>query len=440
MLSSLSSDDLWVMYCCTCATIACALPGVFLMLRRMSMLGDAVSHAVLPGIAASFLVTGSRAILPMLTGALIAGVLASFLSTYLTRKKLATPDAALGIVFTSFFALGVVIISWGAKHVDLDLGCVLYGLAEFIPFDTVTIFNYTVPRAALILTSVLMVNVLLVVVFYKELILTSFDPVLSHCTGIPSRRIQYGLMAVTAATAVATFESVGSVLVVAMFVIPPASAYLLADRVTSIIAIAALLGIGCATGGYLGALHYNSSVAGMMSVIAGALFLITAIFSPRHGLIRKGIHRSRLKIRIVRDDLLGMVFRWHEINSEHPQVPLKMSDTFKAFGNSPLTAFALLDLRRRGFLKRGLEGALFLTELGMVEGRALIRSHRLWEAYLAKHLGLPLDHLHDPSERVEHYIGRALAREIEHEIGKTSDPHGRDIPSDGGQKTSKDRQ
>jgi manganese/zinc/iron transport system permease protein len=437
MLSSISSEDLWIIYCCTCATIACALPGVFLMLRRMSMLGDAVSHAVLPGIAASFLITGSRAILPMLSGALIAGILASFLATYLTRRKLATPDAALGIVFTSFFALGVVIISWGAKHVDLDLGCVLYGLAEFIPLDTVGIFNYNIPRAVVILTSVLIINTLLVILFYKELILTSFDPVLAHCTGIPNRKIQYGLMAVTAATAVATFESVGSVLVVAMFVIPPASAYLLADRVTSIILIAGLLGVGCATGGYLGALHYNSSVAGMMSVIAGCFFVIAAVLSPRHGLIRKIIHRSRLKVRIVRDDLLGMVFRWHEINSQQPKAPLKIRDAFRAFGRSPLTALALLDLRRRGFLKRGHEGSILLTELGMVEGRALIRSHRLWETYLAKHLGLPLDHLHEPSERIEHYIGRALAREIEHDVGITNDPHGRDIPSDGSHKPSR---
>ena len=205
MPSSISTDDLWVIYCCTCATIACAIPGVFLMLRRMSMLGDAVSHAVLPGIAASFVITGSRAVLPMLTGALIAGISASLLSTYLTRRKLAPPDAALGVVFTSFFALGVVIISWGAKHVDLDLGCVLYGLAEFIPFDTVELLGYTVPRAAVILTSVLLINVALVALFFKELTLTSFDPVLAHCTGIPGKSIQYGLMASTAATAVATF-------------------------------------------------------------------------------------------------------------------------------------------------------------------------------------------------------------------------------------------
>ena len=216
-----------------------------------------------------------------------------------------------------------------------------------------------------------------------------------------------------------------------MFVIPASTAYLLADRVISILIIAGIVGAFCASGGYLGALYFNSSVAGMMSVIAGALFVFAAIFSPRHGLVRKALHRSLIKFRIVRDDLLGMVFRWHEVNAEQPKVPLFTSDAFKALGASLLTALALFDLRRRGFLSKGKGGALLLTEFGQVEGRALIRSHRLWEAYLAKHLGLPLDHLHEPSERMEHYIGRALAREIEHEVGERNDPHGRDIPSDG---------
>ena len=393
------------------------------------MLGDAISHAVLPGIAASFVLTSSRAPAPMLTGALIAGVGAASLSTAITRRKLASGDSALGMVFTSFFALGVVIISWKARAVDLDLGCVLYGLAEFIPLDIQKIGSFEVPRAAIILTSILVLNASLLVAFKKELVLSSFDPILAHTAGLPVKWIHYGLMGITAATAVAAFESVGSVLVVAMFIIPAAAGYLLSDRILPIVLISSCIAAVSASIGYLGALSFNTSVAGMMSVVAGLIYALCALASPRHGVIAKTYRATLVKLRIVRDDLLGMLFRWHEVaDGVNASKPLSVADAFRALGYSPVTLIALLSLKRRGYIRRQQGSLLTLTEIGLIEGKALIRSHRLWEAYLAKHLSLPLDHLHAPSERMEHYIGRALARDLESEVGEKVDPHGREIP------------
>ncbi len=423
-----STDELWVIATAAVCAIACAIPGVFLMLKRASLLGDAVSHAILPGLAIAFIVSGSRNPIIMMLGALAAGILTASFSTWLRSIRVIKQDAALGIVFTSFFALGVILISWAARQVDLDPGCVLYGLVEFSPFDTVRIFSLDLPRSFVVLSIIALVNAALVALFFKELTISTFDHQLASTLGFNPRLLDYALMVMVTITAVASFEAVGSILVVSMLITPAAAAYLLSTRLSHIILLAVLIGASSAVGGYAGALSLNTSVAGMMSVVAAVLFVAALLFSPTDGVIKNRMNSLMLRYRIYRDDILGMLYRWHEVVGRDRRNPLASTDIVSALGTSPLVRLALLSLRRNGEIVTSNAGALHLSERGMVEAAALVRSHRLWEAYLAKHLGLPKDHLHEPSERTEHFIGRALARELQEDLSTSKDPHGRSIP------------
>ena len=166
----------------------------------------------------------------------------------------------------------------------------------------------------------------------------------------------------------------------------------------------------------------------MMSVVSGVIFAISLVVAPRHGLAQRVITRAMLRYRILRDDILGMLYRWHEVVGRDHSNPLTHREIYQALGRSILTRLALRSLIRRGEVVRALNAPLHLTERGMLEAQALVRSHRLWESYLAKHLGLALDHLHIPSERTEHFIGLALTRELEKELATKLDPHGKVIP------------
>ncbi len=168
------SLDGWVVVAGVLSAVAAALVGNFLILRRMSMLGDAISHAVLPGLAAAFFVSGSRSSLPMFLGAVAVGVLTAFFTEWIRGVGKVDEGASMGVVFTSLFALGLVMIVQAADHVDLDPGCVLYGAIELTPLDTIVIWGAEVPRAAGTLAVVCMINAVFVTVFFKELKLCSF--------------------------------------------------------------------------------------------------------------------------------------------------------------------------------------------------------------------------------------------------------------------------
>jgi manganese/zinc/iron transport system permease protein len=278
----LTADDLWTMATAVLASVACGLVGCFLVLRRLSMLGDTISHAVLPGIAGAFLLTGTRDVLPMLLGATVVGVATALLSSGLDRWARVDRDAAMGVTFTTFFAMGVVIISLAARQVDLDPGCVLYGLLEFVPFDTITLAGMQVPRAAAWLGTALLVDAVLVVAFLKELRACSFDPAHAASLGLRVGLVHMGVMAAVAANTVVAFEAVGSILVVAMLVAPGATARLWTDRLTPMLWLACAIAASTAVVGYLAALELNTSAAGMIATLSMVGYLGSiALTAPR---------------------------------------------------------------------------------------------------------------------------------------------------------------
>ena len=285
-------DDSWIVAVGALCAVGCALPGCFLVLRRMSMMGDAISHAVLPGLAAAFLITSSRASLAMFVGAAVVGILTAVFTQWVSKFGKVDRGAAMGIVFTTLFAVGLILIRQAADHVDLDPGCVLYGAIELTTLDKIRLGAVEIPRAALVAGGVLIVNILVITLLFKELRLSSFDPELATTLGINATLMHYLLMTMVAVTTVAAFESVGSIIVIAMLIVPAATAFLLTNRLRLMLGLSVGIAVAAAALGHVGALTlppalgFRSTVSsGMMAVAAGLLFGLAWLFSPRQGLI-----------------------------------------------------------------------------------------------------------------------------------------------------------
>ena len=274
--------DTWIVLTGALTAMACAVPGVFLLLNKQSMLGDAISHAVLPGLAIGFLVSGSRDPLPMFIGAVLAGLFTGVVSGVIERRGRVEAGASLGVVFCSLFALGLILIRLAADHVDLDPGCVLYGALELAVIDSAT-----VPRIVWQSGAILILNLFLAGMFFKELQVVAFDPRFAKASGIPSGLIQQGLTVVTALTTVVAFESVGSILVIAMLIVPGASAMLLSRSVSGVLLWSLVVAISSAVLGHVLAISIGPtwlglltgrhdlgslSSAGMMAASAGGIF------------------------------------------------------------------------------------------------------------------------------------------------------------------------
>ena len=285
------ADGRWIMVVGSLVASGCAMVGCFLVLRKLSMLGDAISHAVLPGIVIAFLMTGSRNIVPMLLGAGALGLLTAFLTDLLNRQGKLQSDAAIGVTFTWLFALGVILISKYAGAVDLDLDCVWNGEILFAPLDTIRLAGFDVPRTACTTAFVCVVNIVFLGLGWKQLKLCAFDPAMAASMGISVTLWHYLLMGFVSMTTVASFESVGAILVVAMLIVPANTAYMLTDRLWSMVLLAVGFGVASAIIGYGVASALDSSVAGAMATVSGALFILAALFSPTHGVVVDALRR-----------------------------------------------------------------------------------------------------------------------------------------------------
>lgn len=412
----------WILLAGATVNAACALVGAFLILRRMSLMGDAIAHAVLPGLVVAFVLSGSMAIVPMFIGAVVVGLLTTFLTQTLHQYAGVPSDASMGIVFTALFALGVVLVKAFTHGLHFDVQCVYEGALEFVPF---TERVWGLPRQLFSSLAVLLVNSVVLVVLWKELKVSSFDPELATTMGFSATAMHYLLMTLVSVTTVASFEAVGSILVVAMLIVPASTAYLISDRLGPMVVLSAVIGVLAAVLGYWAGMYWDTSISGMMAVAAGVLFTIAALFSPRYGVVSKVAHNVRMTLQVLREDLLAMLYRVEELGNTKPLTP---ADAQTAVGETWLARAALHQLKRSDQVRHE-NSHLVLTDAGRDEARQLVRSHRLWEAFLVKHLGLPLDHVHDPAHRVEHYIDAEIQQLIVEDLETAEqDPHGRDIP------------
>jgi manganese/zinc/iron transport system permease protein len=350
----------------------CALLGTFLVLRKMSLVGDAISHAILPGIAIGFALTHSRNSLVMLIGAGIAGLITVWLVELLYRSRRVYEDTSIAIVFPALFALGVIFMERYAHYVDLDPDCVIYGDIEYAPLDRAVIAGVDFgPRSLWRLGIITLLNLGFVLLCYKELKLCTFDPALAESLAYSPSRMHYLLMSAVSITTVMAFESVGAILVVAFLIVPAAAAYLLTDRLALMLVLAVVIGVVSSTTGYFVAREevLDCSVSGAMASMAGFWFVLVWLLAPRHGLLATLFRRRRLRKQFAGDLLLihlGKVGTLHEVDAlSHDRL-----------GWDPRFNHAILnDLERRGLVAER-QGALVLTAEGEAAVEALGREHR----------------------------------------------------------------
>jgi len=276
---------------------ACGLVGNYLMLRRMALVGDAISHSVLPGLVIAYLLAGTRHSTVMFLGALVAGVLTTILIEVIHKKSRVKQDAAIGITFSSLFAIGVILVSQFASKVDLDQECVLYGEIGSIPLDlpyvqlgSIVLGPPTLVRMAI----VAVVVAALIIIFYKELLVSSFDPGLAFALGINATLVHYSLMSMLSVVVVSAFESVGAILVIAMLILPGATVSLLSRRLPTILLLTIVHAALSSVLGVHFALWLDCSIAGAMVVMGTVLFVFAWVFSPTQGLLRRWINRTQI--------------------------------------------------------------------------------------------------------------------------------------------------
>ena len=307
----------------TLAGWACCLPGVWLVLRGSAMLVDAISHTVLLGIVLAFLFSGDLGSPLLRAGAAIIGVVTVILVDLLARRRLVRTDASIGLVFPVLFALAVLLITLLANDVHLDTDVVLTGEIGLTPFDRVTIGWFSLPRSFLYLGAMLSFNAVLMAAFWKELKVASFDPGLAASLGLPPGLIGLGLVAATSLTAVTAFEAVGSILVVALVVGPPASALLLTRRLSRMLVWALALSASAGVLGYLLAWYFDTTIAGSIACVSGAQFAAAVMLSPRRGLIARVRQRRRQRLEFAQTLLVKHLLNHYGTPQEEQESALE---------------------------------------------------------------------------------------------------------------------
>ena len=453
--------DLPVLLAGMFASIACALVGTFLVLRRMSLMGDAISHAVVPGIvgaflAASWLERHGVAInlsVAFLLGAAIVGVMTALLTELIHRVGKVESTAAMGVVFTVLFAAGVIMLAQleavGATTIHLDAECVLYGTMENAIWpdppaswaDALDRERWRgFPRQVTTLAIVAMLDVLFVVLLFKELRITSFDPELAATQDIRPGVMHYLLMTFVAFTTIAAFEAAGSILVVAMLIVPALVAHLLTDRLGVMLALSTVVAIVASVAGYAGAAALSFNAAGSIGVMLGVLLVLTGLLSPKHGWISRALRRLAVRVSVAREDMLGYLYRVTESAVPGPAAspqgsltghiaPIQSALLRQTVGGGLRARFALWQMLRHGEARMSPAGEVVPTAAGLAAAADLVRSHRLWETYLVERIGLRPDHVHDAAMRLEHVTDRSMQQQLAERLeSRQVDPHGKAIP------------
>jgi manganese/zinc/iron transport system permease protein len=343
---------------------ACALPGVFLVLRRMALMSDAISHAILLGIVLAFFVTENIASPLLVVAAAATGVLTVSLVELLARTRRVKEDAAIGLVFPALFSIGVILIARYASDVHLDVDAVLLGELAFAPFNRWELGGVDMgPRTLWMMGGILLLNAAFVAAFYKELKLTTFDAALAGALGFAPGVLHYAFMTLVSVTAVGAFDAVGSVLVVALMIAPPAAAYLLTDRLPRMIGLSVALAVVSAQGGYWASYLLDVSIAGAMASMTGVVFLAAFLFAPERGAVAVARRRARQRWTFAQT-MLAIHLLNHE-NSAEAAEENRVSHLSRHLRWDP--AFARGVVRRaeaRGLLARPARDRLYLTDHG----------------------------------------------------------------------------
>ncbi len=385
--------------------VICAVLSCFLLVKRWALLGDAISHAVLPGVALAYLLG-----LPFFVGAVTTGILTALGISAVERHTRVKEDSAMGIVFTGAFALGFVLVS-RIRSKAVDLFHILFGNVLGVSDGDLIL---TAATGAVVLAVVLLL--------YKELVLWTFDPVAAAAMGLPTGVLHYTLMFLLSLTIVASLQTVGIVLVVAMLITPGAVAFLLTDRMSRMLGVAVAVGVVSTVSGLFLSYHLNVASGATMVLVASFLFVAAVLAGPREGVVWEWLRRRRLAEARELEDFLKQAYALGPDG-------VALARLADRLGVSPAKAGKLARRLRAEGLVRPDAGRVELSEAGRTRAVELVRSHRLWERYLVDQAGLSWAEVHAEAERLEHLSPAELGARLEEALGyPRRDPHGAPIP------------
>ncbi len=403
--------------------ICCGLLGSFLVVRKMALVGDALSHAVLPGVALGFLWNMNKDPVAIFIGATVAGLLGTAVVNLLKQTTRLKEDTALGLVLASFFAVGICLMTMIQRLPTGNKS----GIDKFLFGQAAAIGAADVQLMAVV-TGVVVVVIAL---FYKEFLVTSFDAGFARAVGLPVQAFHYGLMLLLAFAVVIALQAVGVVLVSAMLITPAAAAYLLTDRMHRMLLLAAVFGmVAGALGAFLSFLGNNLPTGPFMVLAATAVFAAAFLFGPRHGVLARWWRQRSRAARIQRENTLKAIYHVLEArNFLGEGVSLRELAERRRETEEEVAAQAAA-LRTHGLATLHDDGShIFVTPDGWQRACAIVRNHRLWELYLTNEAHLAADHVHEDAEKIEHLLGEETVRELERRLVNTKqDPHGKTIP------------
>ncbi len=387
---------------------ACGVIGAFVVLRGMALVGDALSHSVLPGVVLAFMLAGTGP-LSMFIGAMSAGIVTSVLINTIENNSRIKGDSAIGLVFTVFFAIGVILISALPRGTHFDLKCFLFGNPLAVGQSDLWM---------MVIVAVVVCAV--VVLLFHPLRTASFDPVMAASIGINPKVAHYVIMILLAATVVASLQAVGIIMVVAMIIAPGATAYQWTDRLGVMLLLAALIGTFSTGLGFVVSFWQNWPSGPAMTVVAGGLFIFSMLFSHRYGIVAAMITKRRNTLHIAREDFLKALARMPDHISSVVQL-------VESTGMNRQRVAALgAKLAGKGLVENLGMGRFQLSAAGDEFAHGLLRTHRLWESLLHE-TGIDPAQVHPLAERLEH--AHELADMLDSKLGSPeTDPHGKRIP------------
>ncbi len=408
--------------------VTCGVLGCFVVLRRMALIGDALSHSILPGVVGALLLFGLSASAPawlpaflagaseqwlplwLLGGAMVAGLLTAVIINIVHRHSRTKEDSAIGIAFTAMFALGLIAISSLPRGTHFDLKCFVYGEPLAIATPDLWLMGITCPLVLGI-----------VALMYQRLKLISFDPVGARALGVPVQAVHYLLMGLLAATIVAGIKSTGVILVVAMVITPASAAYQLTNRLSVMIVLAGAIGGASAGLGMSLAFTINAPTGPSMVLVVVVLFVTAVLLSPSHGWVFERLRKRRLARHVAQEDVLKAVYRLGE--QPFGELQAVGAETGLPIGRIRSSVTRLV---QEGLVQVDA-GVAKLTDAGRSHAEELVRAHRLWETYLVTQAGVDPEAVHDQAEMLEH--AHELVEQLDEKLGKPeTDPHGSRIP------------
>jgi len=314
----MSSAQIEIQLIASIVAIACAIPGTFLVLRKMALISDAISHSILPGLVLGFFITHDLNSPLLIIMAALSGLVTVVLVEFIQKTKLVKEDTAIGLVFPVLFSIGVIMIAKNANDVHLDTDAILLGELAFAPFDRFLVDGFDLgPKSLWIIGTILLITIGLLFAFFKELKISTFDAGLATALGFSPIMIHYGLMSVASITIVGSFDAVGAILVVALMIAPAATAYLLTDNLKRMLGLSVVFAVFSAIAGYWLAHWLDASISGSMTTILGFVFLIVYLFAPKRGLISVLYRNKQQQIEVSLLTFLLHLNNHQEVSERH---------------------------------------------------------------------------------------------------------------------------